>query len=712
MSARLSLPKPIGRGIRIIGLLAAFGAFAGFAQAQDSGTLNLWGTTGLIDMPSAESQPDGLFSVSSGHFGPFSRNTLSFQVSPRLSASFRYVAARGWGTFVPSPLQTNYYRNFDVSFRLLDESRYLPSISIGMRDFIGTAGEAAEYIVATKNLGPRLKVTAGLGWGRLAGRGVIGQPFGPRRTAAVGVGGTPHIGSWFTGDVAPFGGIEYRLTDKVTLKAEYSSDAYPVETGPRRMLEIRTPYNFGIEYQRGRNTRYGLYAMYGTTIGFTAHFLLDPHRSRAAGMLDAAPRPIGPRPAALGWGDGWENQGDAKARLLKDLRSQLATDGISVEGLRVNGDTVEIHVQSGKLDNRAQVIGRTARALAAHMPGDVENFAIIPVSNGMPLSRIALRRGDLERLEHTPANDEAMYAAAEISAISGAEAGPWDRSASNFPRFSWNLGPYAKISLFDPNNPIAADGGIRLKARYDIAPGLFVSGQVSKRFAGNLSGVVRPSDSPLPHVRSDASMYNALGDPSLDHLTLAWYAKPADNLYSRVTVGYLESMFGGVSGELLWKRVDKPYALGVEVNYVKQRDFNQQLGFQNYSVVTGHVSGYLALGRGYHAQLDVGRYLAGDVGATLSLDREFANGWRVGAFATLTNVPFSDFGEGSFDKGIRFEIPLSWATGKSGQKKMSTLIRPILRDGGARLDVQGRLYDQVRGYHEQSLKGQWGRFWR
>jgi hypothetical protein len=712
MTARPDESKHLRPRFPSLVILALLAGFAGAAQAQDTGSLNLWGTTGLIDMPSAESQPDGLFSVSSGHFGPFSRNTLTFQVSPRLSASFRYQAARGWGTFVPSPLLTNYYRNFDVSFRVLDESRYLPSVSIGMRDFIGTGGEASEYIVATKNLGPRLKVTAGLGWGRLAGHGAIGQPFGQRRSPSVGVGGTAHFGSWFTGDVAPFGGIEYRLTDRLTLKAEYSSDAYPEETGARRMMERRTPYNFGIEYQKGKNARFGLYSMYGSSVGFAAHFLLDPSRARAAGSLDPAPQPIGPRPAALGWGDGWDGDGGTKVQTLKGLRKQLASDGISVSGLRVNGSTVEIQVASGKLDNRAQVIGRTARALAAQMPGDVENFAIIPVSNGMPLSRILIRRGDLERLEHVPANDEAMYAAAEISAISGAEAGPWDRSVNDFPRFTWNLGPYARVSLFDPNNPVAADGGIRLKARYDIAPGLFLSGQISKRIGGNLSSVVRPSDSVLPHVRSESSMYNKFGDPSLDHLTLAWYAKPDENLYSRVTAGYLESMYGGVSGELLWKRVDKPYALGVELNYARQRDFNQQLGFQNYSIVTGHVSGYLALGKGYHAQVDVGRYLAGDVGATLSLDREFENGWRVGAFATLTNVPFSDFGEGSFDKGIRFEIPLSWALGSSGQKKMTSLIRPILRDGGARLDVQRRLYDQVRGYHERSLKGQWGRFWR
>ena len=136
--------------------------------------------------------------------------------------------------------------------------------------------------------------------------------------------------------------------------------------------------------------------------------------------------------------------------------------------------------------------------------------------------------------------------------------------------------------------------------------------------------------------------------------------------------------------------------MGVELNYVKQRDFDQRLGFQDYSIVTGHVSGYYKFENGFMAQLDVGRYLAGDFGATLSLDREFANGWKIGAFATLTDVPFDDFGEGSFDKGIRLEIPFAWATGKQTRKSYKNTIRPILRDGGARLDVDGRLYDSVR----------------
>jgi hypothetical protein len=170
-------------------------------------------------------------------------------------------------------------------------------------------------------------------------------------------------------------------------------------------------------------------------------------------------------------------------------------------------------------------------------------------------------------------------------------------------------------------------------------------------------------------------------------------------------------MYGGLSTELLWKPVTSRLGLGVEANYVRKRDYDQPLGVQNYTVFTGHASAYYDFGGGYQGQLDVGRYLAGDLGATFSMDRVFDNGWEVGAFFTLTDVSAADFGEGSFDKGIRFEIPLSWFLGKPSRQKLGTTIRPIQRDGGQRLIVPGRLYGQVRDAHAEALKGQWSRVW-
>ena len=82
-------------------------------------------------------------------------------------------------------------------------------------------------------------------------------------------------------------------------------------------------------------------------------------------------------------------------------------------------------------------------------------------------------------------------------------------------------------------------------------------------------------------------------------------------------------------------------------------------------------------------QVDFGRYLAKDWGSTFTLMREFNNGWRLGAYATFTDIPFETFGEGSFDKGIFFKIPFDTLIGKSNRNTGSVVLRPITRDGGA-----------------------------
>ena len=48
----------------------------------------------------------------------------------------------------------------------------------------------------------------------------------------------------------------------------------------------------------------------------------------------------------------------------------------------------------------------------------------------------------------------------------------------------------------------------------------------------------------------------------------------------------------------------------------------------------------------------VGKYLAGDKGATFDISRRFNSGFTLGIFASKTNLSAEEFGEGSFDKGF------------------------------------------------------------
>ena len=102
------------------------------------------------------------------------RAGLSFQLSSNLGATFHYNGHGKGGDEAYGRI--NHDRSFDLHLTLWDEGKYLPSISIGLRDFIGTGWYSSEYIVGTKSLG-RLEITTGLGFGRLAGRGSFTNPL-------------------------------------------------------------------------------------------------------------------------------------------------------------------------------------------------------------------------------------------------------------------------------------------------------------------------------------------------------------------------------------------------------------------------------------------------------------------------------------------------------------------------------------------------------
>jgi hypothetical protein len=525
-------------------------------------------------------------------------------------------------------------------------------------------------------------------------------------------GGQVAYDQWFRGPAALFGGVEWELNDRWGLKADYSSDAYVTETQVTSVFQRKSNVNFGIEYQASDRTRLGAYYLYGSELGITAQFQLNP-RAPATRIAAPAPLPVEPRPSRAtmpeAWDTAWTQSATVRPTLRDMLEPLMKEEGLALEYLSVSADRAELRFRNTRYRSNSIAVGRAARLLARVMPPSVETFRLVPVAGGMALSAVTLRRSDLEALEFEPMATDALRA---VSGIGEATPRPDPgalRSTDLYPNFRWSLGPYFLPSYFDPAKPVRMDVGIELVGAYEFAPGWTLAGALRHRLAGNVSGG-RGSNSVLPHVRTDQTQY-AQADTTLQNLFLSYQWRPGRNLYARVSAGYFERMYGGLSAELLWKPVDSRIGLGLEANYARQRDFDQRLGFRDYSVLTGHASAYMELGGGYLAQVDAGRYLAGDLGATFALDRTFANGWSVGGYFTLTNVSAADFGEGSFDKGIRFSIPVNWFLGKPTRQAVGLGIRPVQRDGGQRLIVPGRLYGQVREAHEKALDDTWARVW-
>ena len=679
------------------------------AQAQErSLNFNLYGNTGLIDMPSGQAQPDGQITWNMGYFGGTRRGSINFQILPRLSGTVRYSSVKD----LEGPGEDADDRGFDLHLQILKENGWVPDVTVGILDLTGTSPYGAEYIAATKTITPDIKVTAGLGWGRYGtndGFSLIGDS--DRETDAES--GQLQLETFFQGDAAPFAGIEWRTPyDKLSLLAEYSSDSYAAEEATGE-LEYNSPFNFGLSYRPWDSVHLKAMYMHGSEIGVQITLTGNPLDPLSPQDLGAGPVPVNPRPAALRGNTGWANSDANREKLRVALAEVLGADGISIDQIDIRATSVDIFINNGKTRREPKAIGRTARALALAMPPSVEVFRITPVTSGMSTTTIEIKRSDMESLVDTPdaALESWQRAVLTDAAVSLDPETAWQRGIGR--RFNWNLNPTIPFSIFDPNEAIKPDIAFNLGASYQVTKNLSVSTSIRQWLIGSEQRTEDTSTSPLPHVRSNSGVYFSGNTPSLNRLTADYVTKLTPTTYGRVSVGLLERMFAGVSTEVLWAPTKQDWALGGELNYVQQRDFQDAFGLQDYDILTGHASLYWDTGYyGLETQLDVGRYLAGDWGATFTLARRFTNGWEVSAYVTRTDVSTEDFGRGSYGKGVNLSMPLRWGLPYETKSEASINLGSISSDGGSRLRVSGRLYSRIQDLNALSLEEDWSTFWQ
>lgn len=412
-----------------------------------------------------------------------------------------------------------------------------------------------------------------------------------------------------------------------------------------------------------------------------------------------------------GWDAGWFDDPAQRAAARAAALAAVQAETVTVHGFALSADTIRLEIENPRYQAAAEAIGRTAAALTGALPPSVEKFEITLLEGALPVATVKLRRTMLETVWGEP--DAAQRAWLGVSLEDPALDGRPAPVEGLYPRFAWGINPDLPLGLFDPDAPVRADLRLRLNGTVEVSPGLSASASVTQRLYGTLDEIDRESDSVLPHVRSDSAEYARTDTPVIERLTADYVFKLAPDVYARASAGLFETQFGGVGAEVLWKPTDSDWAFGAELNYVQQRDFDGLLGFRDYDVVTGHASVYWDTGwHGVRAQVDAGRYLAGDYGATFSLTRTFANGWEIGGFFTLTDVPFDEYGEGSFDKGLRLTIPFGWGLPYETRSQISTTLKPLTRDGGQRLIVENRLYDSVREGDAQGLRDDWSAFWK
>lgn len=651
-----------------------------------------FGGSGLLQMPSGRMGPEGEFSVNASVTNaPYNRYAVTLQPLDWLETTIRYtdITNRLYGSEELSGDQSYKDRGLDFKLKLWQESYYLPELSLGVRDIAGTALFGSEYLAASKRFYD-LDFTLGLGWGYLSNQQHIRNPFGRlndkfyTRPADAGgeQGGKVATNAFFRGPYAAFfGGIEYHSPWRpLRFKLEYDANNYRHEPQDNPQ-EQKSPLNIGAVYRFGEALDVHVGYERGDTwmLGFTlrTNFQSDIAQTKQ----DPKPEPI----AA---------ETPAKDTSMAQLAQTLSDGGFQVQRIREEPpDTLALYGVETRYRNSDQAIDRRARQIANRAPRHHSRLAFVNESHSMAKTRTEFERDDFEsyaRYEQDTFTPKRVRESVEQP--SGAtlfKSPPSDPSFNFIPDLNQSIGGPDDFYLYQ----ITANAGLD----YRLTPGWELSGTLSANIINNFDQFRYTAPSNLPRVRTYIREYLKGSDVNLKNLQLTHFRRLTDELYSQWYAGYLEFMYAGLGGEILYLPNGAAWALSANVNAVQQREFEQHLGLRDYRTTTGHVNAYYQTGlHGVLAKLSVGRYLAKDKGFTLDFSREFSSGIVAGVYATFTDVSAADYGEGSFTKGFYLTIPFDTFFVHSTTRKGRLTWSPLTRDGGQSLLRKYELYELYR----------------
>lgn len=538
-------------------------------------------------------------------------------------------------------------KGFNLKIRLKKEGS-LPAIAIGLNDFAGTGYYSSEYIVSSYGVG-NIDMHFGLGWGQLNGTTDFKNPlsyvhdsFLDRPIEYEGKGGAFNPSQYFSGpSVSPFYGISYRLNKNLFLNFE--KDTILID-GPRMPYpDKENDYSYGLKYSLNKNLSLGLSYERGSYFSLGFVYKNDPRATKSYEYQKAN-----------------TSVGDNKyTQLIKNLEEN---------GIGVN-----------KITETSRSLGLE---LTQFIHSDIALVEQIIKESGRDAGINKSIKKDIKiaNLSAVTEIDESFKRSAKVI---------YERDTARV--FSTNT--TARFRPFFASREEFFKGAFLLEndSEFVLKENLFFNTNLKYSIANNFDDLRFPPVDTYPaQVRSDIKQYLKNMDKGIlvGRAQLDYHLTPKKNHHLMISGGILEDMFSGYGLEYLYFKQNTNYAYGFEIFNVRKRDYDWGFGHLDYENLTYSANLYY---RNYGSipfdmKISAGEYLAGDLGSTIEFKRQFSNGVSFGVFATFTDVSTEQFGEGSFDKGITFNIPIYG-------NFINYTWRPLTKDPGAKIIRKNSLHD-------------------
>lgn len=666
-------------------------------------TRNHYGGVGLMQTPTARMADEGETILMYSDTKEYRRYTVSMQVLPWLEASAFY-------TQIPNRLYSNRPdfsgdniltdKGFDVKLRLWEEAYWRPEVSVGLRDFAGTGLFDGEYIVANKRFGS-FDFSLGMGFGRLGSRDEISNPFceltdrfcsRPRRT--LGRGSRLDFDRYFSGPASLFGGVEYQTSwEPLRIRLEYDGNDYSMDRAGVP-IDGSTPWNVGLSYRVFDWLDTQVSYERGDTLMF--NIVLRTNMNTLSQTRVEEPK-VNPGEPAV------ETTADVEwAAVARRLSQQRVLSGSRIRLIEdeQGEETVRVVAHPWRYRDPEEMLDRAARVVADEVPDSVRFYEFETRAANLPM---VLSRVEADAFKRRVNNEEPGKSISDTGELFersapgfNPEINDWVHNYEHRTRFGYGLNPFFNQDFGSPETFHFYQLGVKAFGTSWLTENLHLFGELGFNIKNNYDKFLfdrDPFDLPLPKVRSDFRLH-ATNDVWVDRLQLSYYRRLSENTYSMLYGGYLERFFSGVGGEVLYRRVDSPWAFGVNINRVRQRDYEGWFGLEDYETTMGHASIYYQMPwlKDSMIRFDVGRFLAGDKGVALNFARRFDSGVIVSAYASFTDVSSDEYGEGSFTHGFQISIPFDLIGVRPTRQRVGLSWSPMSRDGGQPLWRRSTLY--------------------
>lgn len=657
------------------------------------------GPIGLNLVPTARMDERGTIRASVSNADPYAHASIGFQPLETLYIQLRQSAEISSLRKEPDAL----HPGIDLKFRLSDEGRYQPEAVIGINSAYGHRRTASEYIALTKRI-ESFDITAGMGWGRLGTAGHIKNPLSRLSnhfdgTRDLSSSDPNSAGDWFTGrDAGFFGGIEYFTPlEGLTFKADYSADKYIAERQAIAGFNAPAPWSLSVNYAPVDYVSIGAGIVGTDTIMARLSFQGNAADWPGRGGDTGTPPALSPH----------------RAGMFHPTKTRYDAAQADIDMFALKGGDIHASAQLAVSPNHppARQVGRAIRYLANNAGTEIESLEIRTSSMGLRGPKIRVSRRDVESaaIRHKGSPEEIWQDAQII-----ADDEPHDRDATRSYPWEFFFTADQQVSLSEEDSGFLYRTSLIGDFREQWPLGFVTGTSLRLNVADNLerlSALRAPAATP---IRSDVNDFTTPA-LTLDTAYIAWLKTLWPDLHMALTGGYLEEMFYGAGGEVLWRPFGKTFAIGAEAWAAVRRDpdtpFN--LGVEPQKFSAAQINFFYEIPQtDITAFASAGRYLGSDIGGSIGVETTFDNGVSVRAHVTGTNAADPDvFGSTThIFTGLQISLPLGNIPFVPDGSSARVRFEPFGRDAAQGIKKPLPLYDLTEPVSYRRLAHSWGEF--